>query len=123
MSLTVDCNEALPVAADLELIDLVDNALRATDPGGHVICLATRIADSVRIQAADTGIGIQAAEIGLVTQRFYRTREGRRRNRGDGLGLAIMAEICSRHGLRLELTSDADGTTASFELYPGNNAA
>ncbi|MES1954137.1 sensor histidine kinase [Salinisphaera hydrothermalis] len=124
IALTVDCRESLPVAADLELIDraltnLVDNALRATDAGGQVICSAMRSAEGVRIQVADTGIGIPAEEIGLVTQRFYRTREGRSRNSGTGLGLAIVAEICSRHGTRLELTSDTSGTTAAFELPLG----
>ncbi|MGN8157867.1 sensor histidine kinase [Salinisphaera sp. RV14] len=119
--LTVDCVEPLPVAADLELVDraltnLVDNALRATDPGGQVTCSAAVTGERVRITVTDTGIGIPAEEIGLVVQRFYRTREARSRHAGSGLGLAIVAEVCTRHGTRLELTSDTHGTVAAFEL-------
>ncbi|TAN03318.1 MAG: HAMP domain-containing histidine kinase [Rhodanobacteraceae bacterium] len=121
VELRVDCSTPLSVAADLELVDralsnLIDNALRATDPGGHVTLAAAATAGGVRVSVTDTGIGIPAEDLGLVTQRFYRTRAARKRGSGSGLGLAIVAEVCARHGTRLELASDAHGTTAAFEL-------
>lgn len=121
VELRVECTEPTPVAADLELIDralsnLIDNALHATDAGGSVTLSAIMVPNGVRISVTDTGVGIPAEELGLVTQRFYRTRVGRKRGNGSGLGLAIVAEVCARHGTRLELASDARGTVATFDL-------
>ncbi|MGH8146031.1 MAG: sensor histidine kinase [Rhodanobacteraceae bacterium] len=121
IELCVDCSGTLPVAADLELIDralsnLIDNALSATDGGGRVTLAAVATASGVCVSVADTGIGIPAEDLSLVTQRFYRTREARKRGSGSGLGLAIVAEVCARHGTRLDLASDAHGTTAAFNL-------
>lgn len=121
IELLMDCTDSLSVAADIELIDralsnLVDNALHATDSGGCVTLSAVATANRVRITVADTGAGIPAEEIGLVTQRFYRIRGARDHGTGSGLGLAIVAEVCARHDTQLELTSDEHGTTAAFEL-------
>ncbi|MDN5864649.1 MAG: sensor histidine kinase, partial [Gammaproteobacteria bacterium] len=87
----------------------------ATDAGGHVTLSAAAVPGGVRVEVADTGVGIPAEELALVTQRYYRTRDARHRG-GSGLGLAIVAEVCARHGTRLELASDERGTTAAFVL-------
>lgn len=121
LALDVQCSAPLPVRADLELVDralsnLVDNALHATDPDGRVQLSATRDGARIIVTVADSGIGIPADEIALVTQRFYRTQTARGRGRGSGLGLAIVAEICARHDTRLQLQSDNTGTRASFTL-------
>ncbi|HEU0196077.1 MAG TPA: HAMP domain-containing sensor histidine kinase [Nevskiaceae bacterium] len=124
VQLRVECDSPAVVAADLELVDraisnLVDNALHATGSGGSVILAGTASANRVRISVTDTGTGIPADELGLVTQRFYRTRAARRRGSGSGLGLAIVAGVCSRHGTHLELRSSETGTSASFDLPVG----
>lgn len=121
ITLVVDGCDPRIVSADLELVDralsnLVDNALRATDAGGRVVLAAEVVGVWARVSVTDTGVGIPAEEISLVTQRFYRTRGARERGTGSGLGLAIVAEICSRHDTRLVLNSDDNGTEAYFDL-------
>lgn len=123
ITLTVDCrNHALQADADLELIDraltnLVDNALRATPPGGTVTIAARDDAGQLAVSVIDNGVGLSSEELPLVTQRFYRTPGGRARSDGSGLGLAIVAEICERHDSRLTLASTpGKGTQARFRL-------
>ena len=113
---------AVQVEADLALIDrlltnLIDNALRATPPGGVVWLDAEDTGDSIRICVGDTGVGLADNELGLVTQRFYRTPAGRRRGDGSGLGLSIVEDICERHRTRLRIQSTPGrGTVMMFEL-------
>ncbi len=123
VTLAVRCTpQAISVMADIALIDralanLVDNALQATAPGGHVdIDIATQ-ANNAIVRVIDTGVGIHPDELKLVTQRFYRTTESRGKREGSGLGLAIVQEICARHGTRLVIQSTpGQGTTTQFTL-------
>jgi len=110
------------VNADLELIDrvltnLVDNALSATDAGGHVTLSICSKSSDVRICVKDTGIGLTKEEIPMITQRFYRTAGSRERGEGNGLGLAIVAEILRRHNTQLVIDSQPGiGTRFRFTL-------
>jgi signal transduction histidine kinase len=123
VSLTVQCSrDNIQVTADIALIDralanLVDNALRATPAGGQVQLLVQIRDDKASVSVTDTGVGLSAEEIPLVTQRFYRTESGRERGEGSGLGLAIVQEICERHGTRLTIRSKlGEGTKMQFDL-------
>lgn len=123
LSLSVECTPTLPaVAADLALIDrvlanLIDNAVSATPAGGSIRVSAHATATQVEVQVADTGVGLSADELAVVTQRFYRTPASRRRSEGTGLGLSIVEEICARHGTRLRLYSGpGQGMRAAFDL-------
>lgn len=110
------------VNADLALIDrlltnLIDNALRATPPGGSVWLEAEDLGARVRVHVGDSGVGLDDSEIALVTQRFFRTASGRRRGDGSGLGLSIVEDICNRHDTRLGIDSaPGRGAVMSFEL-------
>ncbi|WP_280546880.1 HAMP domain-containing sensor histidine kinase [Halomonas sp. 11-S5] len=110
------------VEADLGLIDralsnLVENALHATPAGGRVRLELEAMAEGVRLAVADSGIGIAAEEVPLVTQRFYRTRGSPARGEGSGLGLSIVREICERHGTLLAIDSrQGEGTRISLLL-------
>lgn len=123
LSLNVDCVPTLPaVAADLALIDrvlanLIDNAIAATPNGGTVTVSAHVQGERVAVRIVDTGAGLSADELTLVTQRFYRTPASRAGSEGSGLGLSIVEEICARHGTRLRLgSSPGKGTSAAFDL-------
>ena len=123
LALVIDCASTLPaVAADLALVDrvlanLLDNAVAATPAGGTVRVCAHATASRVEVAVVDTGIGLSADELTLVTQRFYRTPASRRHGEGSGLGLSIVDEICVRHGTRLRLHSaPGEGTQAAFDL-------
>ena len=111
------------VKGDIALIEralsnLIDNALNATPRGGRVeIALPVRDGRVV-VRVSDTGRGIAADELPLVTQRFFRTRESRASGtKGSGLGLAIAQEIVAKHGGILDIESAVGaGTTAAFSL-------
>jgi signal transduction histidine kinase len=71
----------------------------------------------VEVSVADTGVGISAAELPRVFDRFYRGDEARGREGGAGLGLAIARLIVERHGGQITLESEPGrGTTARVRL-------
>lgn len=90
--------------------NLLDNAIRFTQPGGTVHMTLTE--DPARREAvltvADTGRGIGQDDLPRVFDRFFQADEGRDRGdttRGGGLGLAIAKELVERHRGRIEVTS------------------
>ena len=96
--------------------NLLQNAVKFTRAGGRVD-ISTRVAgDHALIVVKDTGIGIAAAELDRVFEKFYRTTEGAFAN-GTGLGLSIARSIVTLQGGRLTATSDGrTGTTMTVEL-------
>ncbi len=83
--------------------NLVENAMVYSDPGARV-AVATHVQarsddDYVEITVSDNGIGIPAAELDRIFERFYRVDYARSRaNGGTGLGLAIVKHIAAIHG-------------------------
>ena len=91
--------------------NLLDNAVRYTEPGGH-IRLATRTEEDAWgrawavVSVADDGAGIPAADQERVFERFYRVDKDRsRQSGGTGLGLSIVRHVAEYHGGRVELQS------------------
>jgi signal transduction histidine kinase len=80
------------------LLNLGDNAVKFTEPGGRVTVSANRDARSTVLQVSDTGIGIAAEELPKVFQRFYRAPQSTNSSSGTGLGLAIAKRIVEAHG-------------------------
>ncbi len=101
------------------LINLVDNAVKYTPEGGAVTVTARSIGEgAVEIAVADTGIGIPAADLPRITERFYRVDKARSRELGGtGLGLAIVKHLVLAHGGELRIESqEQQGTTVRFTL-------
>jgi two-component system phosphate regulon sensor histidine kinase PhoR len=101
------------------LINLVDNAVKFTPPGGHVAVQARREgADMIGVAVADTGVGIPRVDLPRVTERFYRVDRARSRELGGtGLGLAIVKHLVLAHGGELAIESEfGRGTVVSFTL-------
>ncbi|MHB8475795.1 MAG: sensor histidine kinase [Steroidobacteraceae bacterium] len=88
------------------IVNLLDNAIRFTPRGGEV-ALRTASDDSGSIlEIADTGIGIPAASLPHVFDRFYRVDAARsREDGGAGLGLSIVRSICTTHGAEVDVKS------------------
>ena len=107
------------IQADRELIlivlrNLADNALKYST--GPVQVRARHTAGHLSVEVIDTGRGIAAGELPLVTEELYRG-SNTRDVAGSGLGLAIVQRIVERHGGHLELRSRVDqGTIATVEL-------
>jgi heavy metal sensor kinase len=88
------------------VVNLLDNAIKYTPAGGSVR-LNVRARDRKAImEVIDTGVGIPAAALPHVFERFYRVDEARSRQiEGAGLGLAIVKSICAAHGGQVEVDS------------------
>ena len=98
------------------LLNLVDNAIKYTPPGGKVHVECQREGEDYALRVSDTGAGIPAELQSRIFERFFRADKARSRSEGDtggaGLGLSIALWIAEAHHGRLELTrSDSTGTT------------
>ncbi|HEX3178964.1 MAG TPA: ATP-binding protein [Methylomirabilota bacterium] len=100
------------------VINLVDNALKYTAAGGHVVIRARRVDDRVELEVCDTGIGIAPGDLSRITERFYRVDRTRSREvPGTGLGLAIVKHLVQAHDGQLVIESaTGHGTTVRVIL-------
>lgn len=101
--------------------NLLDNAIRFTPPAGNVrvALAASSDAGCVVLEVRDTGVGIAAADVSRVFDRFFKADPARSRggDRGGGLGLSICRAIVERHGGAISLTSEPGrGTVVSVRL-------
>jgi signal transduction histidine kinase len=88
------------------LANLVDNAIRYTPEGGRIEVLVHAVEGAARVDVKDNGIGIPAAELGRVFERFYRGEHGLvRATPGTGLGLSIVEMLVEMHGGRVWVES------------------
>lgn len=101
------------------LVNLIDNAVKFTPPGGRVTVSLTSSATTATLIVADNGIGISPEHHTAIFDRSYRIGGGGG-ELGAGLGLAIAKSICAAHGGRIELTSmPGHGATFRVELPRG----
>lgn len=103
------------------LVNLLDNAIRYSPPGGTVRVSVASGAEGVAVSVHDDGPGIPAADQARVFERFYRADRSRARDAqgaaGAGLGLAIVRALVKAHGGAVALTSsEGEGTTVRFTL-------
>jgi len=101
------------------LINLLSNAVKFTDAGGRVI-IEVRIAPGgmLSIEVHDTGIGIDAKDLGRVFEAFEQADHGiAKMHGGSGLGLAISRRLAHALGAELSLESELGvGTSASLRF-------
>ena len=122
---------SLQVSADLPDVDLdrmrmsqalgnvLSNAINYTEAGGNIVLRAGLDSDeALAISIIDDGIGIHAADLPHVFDRFYRTDQSRSRGiAGKGLGLAITRAIVEAHGGTVAATSDGLGQGVTVTLW------
>ncbi|CAM4147987.1 HAMP domain-containing sensor histidine kinase [Lacicoccus alkaliphilus] len=102
--------------------NLIDNAIRYTEPGDKITLTVRDAEDEVVFSVADTGIGIKEEHQDRIFERFYKVDESRTRGKhGTGLGLYIVSSIIKRHQGKIELYSEP-GVGTTFEIIlPKNN--
>jgi PAS domain S-box-containing protein len=131
LSLLVDCaplsDLRAPVYVDREMwekivLNLLSNAFKYTFDGGITVKLhAVNNGEGVELLVRDTGVGIPAAELPRIFERFHRVAGTRARaHEGTGIGLALTQEMVRLHGgtIRIESVEGA-GTTIFVRLPTG----
>jgi two-component system phosphate regulon sensor histidine kinase PhoR len=123
VSIRVDCPEELeatlnPQLLEQALINLIDNAVKFSRPGGSVVVSGGRRDGEIVVEVRDRGPGIAPEHLSRLFERFYRVDKARSRSLGGtGLGLAIVKHIAMAHGGRVAVESrPGKGSTFSILL-------
>ncbi len=100
------------------LANLLDNAIKYTEPGGSVSVSCAARGGRVEVSVRDTGVGIPEADLPRVFERFYRVDKARSREAGGtGLGLSIVKHLVEAQGGEVSVESRRPGgTTFRFTL-------
>ena len=127
LSLAVSCEPPTsPVFIDRDMwekvvLNLLSNAFKFTLRGGITVHLRQR-GDAVELAVRDTGVGIPAADLPHVFERFHRVRgvEGRT-HEGTGIGLALVTELVKLHGGQVAVASEPGrGSTFTVTIPTGS---
>jgi signal transduction histidine kinase len=126
ITLTVDADVAVPLQADKgrvfrTLQNLLSNAIKFTPAGGDVQLSVSHADGVVRLEVADTGIGIAADDQERLFDRFFRASAVAEQHfPGTGLGLYIAQAIVQAHGGSITVRSEpGQGTSFSVALPTG----
>ena len=123
VELSVRCAQQTTAMLDRTLFqravsNLVANAVRHTPRGGRVSVSAARENGELRVEVADSGVGIASEDLPHIFDRFYRADRARTNASGNlGLGLAIVKSIVTLHGGAVSAHSaPSRGTSMSIRL-------
>ena len=110
-----------PVMVDEEkmtqiFVNLVENSLKFTPPGGEIIIRAEPEEERVQIVLKDTGIGVAPQHLPHIFERFYKVNRSRR-DGGTGLGLSIVKQLVEAHGGQITVESkEGEGCAFTFTV-------
>lgn len=102
----------------LAVRNLLDNAVRYSDPGAVVTIRLDRQGDEAVVAVTDTGTGIPQRDLERIFERFYRVDVARSRaTGGTGLGLSIVRHVVESHGGQVNVESQlGSGSTFTIRL-------
>jgi signal transduction histidine kinase len=95
-------------------LNLLDNAIKFTEPGGAVTVSAYSQGDSAVVEFSDTGIGIAADRLANIFERFYRA-DSSRSTPGAGLGLSLARQMVHDNNGALTVASE-EGRGSTFTV-------
>ncbi len=99
------------------LSNLLTNAAKYTDPGGHITLRAHPRGEQVVIEVEDNGVGMDPELMPRIFDMFAQRAQGIERSQGGlGLGLAIVRSLVQQHGGQIEAHSDGPGCGSTFRL-------
>ncbi len=124
-SIVLDLQPVLPnILADSDeldraLVNLVENAINYTPPGGSITIKTRLIDNQVECVISDTGIGMTTQDTHQIFDNFYRAENARMINsKGTGLGLAIVKRIVSNHNGTISVESELGKGTTFHLRFP-----
>jgi len=101
------------------LVNIIDNAIRYTHPGGKVVVSLDKREGSSTLFVQDTGIGIPEESLPLIFDRFYVVDKSRFKETGGlGMGLSIVKRVVDCHGGKIEVKSDVNKGTSFLIHFP-----
>ncbi len=95
---------------------LLENAASYTQQGSQIALTSRRSSDRLEFSVQDNGPGIDALDLPLIFEKFYRGKRGAKARKGSGMGLAIVRAILAAHGGAIEVTSPP-GSGACFRFW------
>ncbi|MGD0521497.1 MAG: ATP-binding protein [Terracidiphilus sp.] len=95
---------------------LLENAASYTPPGSSITLSSRRTGDRLEFCVEDNGPGIDALDLPLIFEKFYRGKRGAITGKGSGMGLAIIRAILTAHGGGIEASS-VPGQGSSFRFW------
>lgn len=99
------------------ILNIVENAIKYTQPGGTVLIQSSETETSVVVKVTDTGEGIKPDELSKVWGKFTRGSDQDLKTKGTGLGLYLVKYFIELHGGQVSLESQFGiGTTVQFTL-------
>jgi signal transduction histidine kinase len=107
-----------PAALERALVNVIENAIVYTPPGGSVRVEVGRVGSRLELRTSDDGMGIAAEDLPHVVEPFFRADKARTANEaGCGLGLTIAARIVEDHQGAMQVVSEqARGTTVTMRF-------
>lgn len=110
----IDCD---PVRIVQLIANLLDNAAKYTNPGGHIELDCSVVDHQVLITVRDNGIGIPSEKLSIIFEVFSQIKHGpERRQDGIGIGLALARKLAELHGGSLNAQSDGPGRGSLFTV-------
>jgi len=95
--------------------NLLTNAAKYTEPGGHIDVFAERLGDDIVLRVRDTGIGIEPRMLSRIFEVFVQETQALDRDQGGlGLGLAIVQNLVRLHGGTVAAASEGPGSGSEF---------
>jgi signal transduction histidine kinase len=107
--------EADPVRLIQVVSNLLNNAAKYMDPGGHIWLTVRCLEDAVQISVRDAGVGIPHDMLAQVFDMFAQVEQNPRRSQGGlGIGLAVVKTVVEMHGGSVEAHSEGLGKGSEF---------
>jgi PAS domain S-box-containing protein len=112
---------AAPVCGDATRLaqiigNLLNNAAKYTEPGGHVEVGVELEGDAVLVTVQDDGTGLEPDELSTIFELFARADAGKRMQAGLGIGLSLSRQLAELHGGQLDAASAGRGLGSTFTL-------